>query len=390
VNTGRITVTCPRGLPPFLAQELRALGFTPRAAGAAAVETDGSLEDTQRLNLFLRTGHRVLFRLDEFRAERPDTLYRRAAALPWEDWIAPDGYVCVTAAVETPAIRDSRYPALLCKDAIVDRIRQKRGRRPDSGPNTDRACVFVHWRDDRCAIHLDTTGEPLARRGYRHHPFKAPMQETLAAAVLMAAGWPPAAGAPLANPMCGSGTLAIEAALAGLGRPAGDQRANFAFMHLKPFRRDRWIALKRGAARESLSRLEYPIVASDRDPAAVSAARRNAAAAQVDHVIEFEVCDFRESPLPAAPGIVILNPEYGERLGDETQLAPVYEGIGDFLKRRCAGWRGFVFTGSPALARRIGLRTAKRTVFFNGPIECRLLEFDLYAGSRKPGGHSAE
>jgi|GEM_PF-2879666 len=170
----RILITCPKGIVPYLAEEIRSLELPVLEERIAAVETEGTLSDAMRLNLHLRTGHRVLFLVRTFKAGTPDELYRKLKEIGWEDYIEADGYVSVTASVENPTIKDSRFAGLKCKDAIVDRIKMKRGRRPDSGPEKRGAAVFLYWRESACSVYLDTTGEPLARRGYRKIPLQAP------------------------------------------------------------------------------------------------------------------------------------------------------------------------------------------------------------------------
>ncbi len=381
MKKSRILVTCPKGITPCLAEEIRLLGLPVHDEAAAAVETEGTLYDGLRLNLHLRTGHRVLFLIRTFKAETPDDLYRKLSEIGWEDHLSEDGYLSVTASVENPTIRDSRFAALKCKDAIVDRIKTKRGRRPDSGPEKRGAAVFLYWRGNACSIYLDTTGEPLAKRGYRKIPMSAPMQETLAAATVTATGWK--GEDHFINPMCGSGTLAIEAALIGLNKAPGLLRSAYAFQHLKGFDPDAWQSLRRNARMETKKSLSGRIIVSDIDPGAVRAARQNARTAGVDHLLEFYVCDFRETPVPEGGGIIMINPEYGKRLGEINKLAETYKGIGDFFKQKCQGFRGYVFTGNLELAKKVGLRTTRRIPFFNGEIECRLLEYGLYSGSKK-------
>lgn len=377
----KILVTCPKGIPPFLKQELINLDFPILSEAVAGVETEGSFDDTLRLNLFLRTAHRVLFVLKEFGANDADALYGELSEIPWEDYIAEDGYVCVTSSVATPAIRDTRYASLKCKDAIVDRIKEKRGARPDSGPERDRSVVHLFWKDERCTVYLDTSGETLARRGYRKIPLSAPMQETLAAAVVLATGWD--GNGSFINPMCGSGTLAIEAALIALDRAPGLLRGNFGFMHIRGFNEPLWQDLREQARKQSKKEFSGRIIATDINPEAVEAARKNAVTAGVEHLIEFGVCDYAETPLPEGGGVVVMNPEYGERMGEERQLESVYKGLGDFLKQKCGGYRGYVFTGNPGLAKKVSLKPARSFQFFNSGIECRLLEYELYEGSRK-------
>jgi putative N6-adenine-specific DNA methylase len=377
----RIVITCAKGVTPFLKKEIEGSGLPILSEDAADIETEGRMLDAMRLNLFLRTGQRVLFLIERFDAERPDELYRELSKVPWEDLIPADGYFSVTSSVDTPSITDSRFANLKCKDAIADRIQEKCGRRPDSGPQRDRAVVHLYWKGKRCRVYIDTSGEPLYRRGYRKISLKAPMQETLAAAVVIATAWSDDGN--FVNPMCGSGTLAVEAALIGLNRAPGLLRNNFGFMHLKEFDERSWKELRASARREGKKGLKEKIIATDIDKKAIEAAKKNAETAGVAHHIEFGVCDYSETPIPKGSGVVVLNPEYGERMGALEELKKTYEGIGDFFKKRCQGYRGYVFTGNFGLAKKVGLRTKRRLPFFNGNIECRLLEYDLYEGSRK-------
>ena len=381
MQKSRIIITCAKGLPPFLREEVSSLGLPIISESVAGVETEGTIDDAMRLNLFIRTGHRVLFLLEEFNAQNPDELYARLSRIAWEDYISADGYLCVTSAVDNPTIQDSRYANLRCKDAIVDRIKKKSGRRPDSGPDRSRTVIDLYWKGDLCRVYLDTSGEPLSRRGYRKIPLKAPMQETLAAAVVLAAGWN--GHGSLINPMCGSGTLAIEASWIALNRPPGLLRSNYGFMHLKGFNESSWKDLLRKARAQGEKTFPGRIMATDRSPEAIEATKQNAANAGVGHLIEFDVCDFAETRIPDGGGVVILNPEYGERLGKLSELSETYKRIGDFFKKKCVGYRGYIFTGNLDLAKKVGLKAKRRIPFFNSNIECRLLEYDLYAGSKE-------
>jgi putative N6-adenine-specific DNA methylase len=383
----RIVITCPKGIPPVLAREVSGLGLAVVRETKSAVETEGDLADAMRLNLYLRTGHRVLIFLKEFPASSPEEMYENVKGIPWEEFLSEDGYFSVTSTLSDAPVGDSRFASLKCKDAVADRMTLRRGRRPDSGPRRSGAVVHLRWAGDRGEIFLDTTGEPLSRRSYRRIPLAAPLQETLAAAIVLTANWTGEDN--FVNPMCGSGTLAIEAALIGMERAPGLLRNRFAFMYLREFREETWKAVRREASGRK-KRLPGRIIATDIDPAAVEATRKNAATAGVDHLLETAVCDFSETEVPAGGGVVVVNPGYGERLGDMPGLERQYAGIGDFFKKKCQGYRGYVFTGNPGLAKRIGLKTRRRIPFYNGPIECRLLEFDLYAGSRKHANEKNE
>ncbi len=376
-----VLVSCPKGMAPYVALEMRGLGFDTQEL-EAGVRTTGTLLDCMRLNLHLRCGHRVHYRLKRFGALHPDMVYREVNSMPWEEIFAANGYLSVHSSVVHPTIRDTRYPNLRIKDAVVDRFAQKTGGRPDSGSDEGRGvCLFLHWRDKKAELFLDTTGVPLPRRGYRLNPFRAPMQETLAASVIRAVFWDPAEN--FVNPMCGSGTLAIEAALMARNIAPGLLRDAYAFKHLNEFDAPAWESMRADAQAAILPRPKGRIIATDIDPQAVDAARDNAGQAGVEESIEFSVCDFRETPVPEGKGAVLVNPEYGERLGDVDELGETYQALGDFLKQRCAGYRAGIFTGNAAMAKRIGLRAERKVPFFSAKLPCMLLVYNMWEGATK-------
>jgi putative N6-adenine-specific DNA methylase len=424
----KILVTCPKGVSPYLREEITALGFPVVVEWDTAIQTQGTLEDTMILNLHLRTAQRVLYQLETLIVDTPEILYRKINSIPWETLLHDSGkagYFCVTSIADNPLITDSRFVNVRVKDAIVDRMRDKCGRRPDSGPDKDKAVVNVYWKNNKADIYLDTSGERLALRGYRKIPLGAPMQETLAAAVILATGWKGERN--FINPMCGSGTLAIEAAFIALNRAPGFLRNNYGFMFIKEFPEDYWHELRKKAKEKILKKLPAKIIATDVDKTAVAAARNNAQTAGVDHLIEFDICPYEKTPIPEGGGIIILNPPYGERMnaintkqpskdfrnqrqslaqgrkiilrkssdrrdkGSQTDtreiqaLEAAYQGIGDFFKKTGGGYNGYIFTGNLELIKKIGLRTKRRVIFYNGEIECRLLEYELYSGSLKHG-----
>jgi 23S rRNA G2445 N2-methylase RlmL len=378
-------ITTPQGLEKLLAAEVKALSMPVTWAGTSGIKTTGTFYDAMKLNLYLRTGHRVLFQLDSFACRNPDDLYARAVAFPWETIIPADGYVSVASNVVNASIRDTRFPNLRCKDAIVDRIYRKKGRRPDAGPDRHRAVVNLFWRNDRCDLYVDTSGEPLTKRGYRKIPMHAPMQETLAAGVIMTAGWTGAGN--FINPMCGSGTLAIEAALIATNRAPGLVRPQFAFMHTLLFDKEAWAKL-RSEARNATIPFKGRIIATDVDPGAIDATLANAQTAGVERIIEGSVCDFAQTPIPPGEGVVVINPEYGLRLGSDATLEQTYRGIGDFFKKTCQGYTGYVFTANTVCAGKIGLKAGRKTNFRSGDLECRLYEYEILP-PRHPGGYHA-
>ena len=374
-------INCGRGCAPWLRQELEALGYATRPAGSTGVETTGALGDAMRLNLHLRTALNVLYLLKDFSATTADDLYRHTSELAWEKLIAPDEYLSVASHADTPAINNTMFASLKVKDAIVDRIAARAPRRPDSGPLRKGVLINLFWKDDRCRLYLNTTGKKLSDRGYRKMPHTAPLRETLAAGMILAAGYD--GKQPLVAPMCGSGTLPIEAALIARRYPPGYLRDNFSFMHTLPFDRKAWQQLRTDARKQIRPSLPAPIIASDIDQAAIHAAQKNAQIAGVEDLIKFHVCDFADTPIPEGQGIVLLNPAYGERLGEVSALEKTYKHIGDFFKQKCAGYTGCIFTGNMALAKKVGLRPARRISFWNARIECRLLTYPLYKGARR-------
>ena len=376
-----IVITCARRAGDYLRQEVEQLGYTVQSTSDTRIEIAASLHDAMRLNLMLRIGVNVLCLLKRFSCNDPDELYQKVVSFPWEDYIAPSEYLSVVSRVNTPTIDNSVFASQKVKDAIVDRVSEKCGSRPNSGPDRDNVVINFYWNDNKCWIYLNTSGKKLPDRGYRKIPHTAPLQEALAAALLRAAGFD--GSQPLVNPMCGSGTLAIEAALIALKRTPGLLRSNFGLKHIIGFDSEAWAALRIKARAQSKKNLPFRIIATDIDTRAIEAAKKNAQTAGVDQLIEFHVCDFKDTPIPEEKGIVILNPEYGYRLGKEQELEGTYKGIGDFFKKKCAGFTGYVFTGNMSLAKKIGLKASRRMVFFNARIECRLLQYQIYAGSKQ-------
>jgi putative N6-adenine-specific DNA methylase len=407
-DTYPLIVSCARGLVPQTTKELTRLGYAIESSTETMVTVRGNMRDMMSLNLKLRTAHRVLAPLLRSHCRDLYEFYDDVMSIDWENYLEPDGYFTVNAVVYNDTIHDTRMPALKAKDAIADRMRIKCGGRPDSGREYIGAAIFVYWQDTELWIYIDTTAEPLSRRGYRKLPWKAPMQETLAAGCVLASEWD--ANSPFVSPMCGSGTPAIEAALLAINRAPGSFKSHFGFMALKGYQqtipgetagtsvRQRFgaspeqiwkdmVAAARGQERKAGV---PPIIATDIDAEAVETARMNAIAAGVSEYITFGQCDFAATKLPPPPGVIFLNPEYGERMGEEQDLEPLYGRIGDFFKQKCTGYTGCVLTGNMEMSRKIGLRSSKRIPFFNGPIECRMVVFDLYEGSQRDGDDAEE
>lgn len=386
--TRKIVVTCAPLISPILAQEIERLGMPVKSINRLDIETEGTLLDAMRLNLQLRTAHRVLYQLKPLSITQPDELYQAICDYPWENQIPLDGYFSVQSYVKHPTITDGRFANLKVKDAVVDRFMNKFGRRPNSGPMNDQIVLFLYWTEEEAAIYLDTSGESLSKRGYREVTVAAPMQESLAAALLLSTQWHPSQ--PLINPMCGSGTIAIEAALMQQNTYPGLLRGNYSFMHLKSYQSGIWRRLRQDLKLNQQSRrdAERNIVATDSNPEAIDAAKKNARAAGVGHLIQFQLSDFAETPIPetkkssSGSPVIVINPPYGTRLGEERKLESLYARVGDFFKQQGTGYYGYVFTANRELAKKIGLKTSRKQEFLNGKLPSQLLEYELYTGSK--------
>ncbi len=397
-----IIISCAKHLSTWTEAEVKKMGYRTIEVTENTVVVRGSMRDVMRLNLCLRTAHRVLVPLLRTTCRNIRDLYESVKSIDWENLLDADGYFSVSSVVHNHTIRDTRIPSLYTKDAVVDRMREMCQRRPDSGGENIGAAVFVYWEKDEIIIYLDTSGEPLSKRGYRKIPGSAPMQETLAAACIMATGWN--GTKPFISPMCGSGTPAIEAAMIAMNKAPGSLKGHFAFQSVKGYTRiipgesapNVAPRQRNGASPDQIWKeivLEEKakerkegipqIVATDISPEAVENAHTNAIAAGVAPYIEFKACDFADTPIPeGAKGTVFFNPEYGIRLGDPKELAPVYERIGTFMNEKCRGWTGSLLTDSPELSHLVNLYYKTRVPFFNGPIDCRLF---IYEGCELKG-----
>ncbi len=379
-SPGAITITCHKRITPWLEQEVNELGFPISDRFVTGIRIDGTINDCIKLNLNLRCASQVLYSLKQFSASSPDDIYRNLLDHPWETILPGDGYFSVTSNVNNPTINNSMFANLRVKDAIVDRLRDKTGARPSTGSALTGAVIHLYWKNEDAEIFVDTSGDSLARHGYRKIPGQAPMLESLASATIYATRWD--RQSPFINPMCGSGTVAIEAALIATNRYPGLFRTNYAFMHLRDY--DEGIYHKEDALLEQqiIDVPDLKIIASDYNARSIENARKNAVAAGVSKLIRFELLDFADTSIPSGNGVVFMNPEYGERLGEYDQLEKTYARMGDFMKQKCGGYTGYVFTGNLDLAKKIGLKAKRRIEFYTSTIDCRLLEYELYAGSR--------
>ena len=377
-----VIITCHKRMVPYLEQEVKALGFTIEDSFITGIRLNATVNDCIKLNLNLRCASQVLYSLQSFMANDADSIYQHLVSYSWEKIISADGYFSITSNVNNPTINNNLFANLRVKDAIVDRFKEKLNTRPQTGAELIGTVIHLFWKNEEAEIFIDTSGDSLARHGYRKIPGLAPMLEALAAATIYATNWNKVS--PFVNPMCGSGTLAIEAALIATNRMPGLYRINYAFMHVEGYDKAVYENEKQLLQKQIIKDSTIQIIASDYSDRAIENAKKNAIAAGVEKLIQFSVCDFELTKVPEnEAGIMMINPEYGERMGEETELEETYGRIGDFMKQKCGGYFGYVFTGNLDLAKKIGLKAKRRIEFYNSTIDCRLLEYELYNGTRR-------
>ncbi len=371
--------TCPRGLEALLARELAALdGRDPRAV-PGGVAFGGDLAGCYRANLGSRFATRVLVRLGTAAYRREQDVYDAALALPWPDWFGERQTIRVDLNATRSPLKSLEFATLRVKDAVCDRFRADRGSRPDVDTRAPDVRIHCYLDAKQAMFYLDTSGEPLYKRGYRRDTAEAPLRENLAAGIVALTGWD--GDEPLLDPMCGTGTLAIEAALMALAVPPGHARG-FGFERLRMHDPAAWKRVREEMLAQRASR-RLAVFARDRYGDELKKAARNVEAAGLSGAIELKQADVLETSAPAAGGVLVANPPYGVRLGDKSALAQLYPKLGDALKRHYAGWRCFLFSGDPQLAKLIRLHPSRKTPLYNGALECRLYEYRMVAGSMR-------
>ena len=375
-TTQHFFAPCPRGLEAVLAAELQALGAASIHPTDGGVSFTGDMALCYRANLWLRSANRVVLLLSEFPAPTPAALYEGTREIPWPDLFPPERTIAVDATVRDSGITHSHFAAQKTKDGIVDRFRDAVGRRPDVDAKTPEVRIVVRIVRDECAVSLDTSGESLNRRGYRANPSEASLKETLAAGLLLLAGWQ--GGEPLIDPACGAGTIPIEAALIAGNVAPGSLGRSFGFQRLHGFDRKRWEAMLSEAREALLHPIHVRIEGSDISPGAVAGAMKNAINAKVNERVLFNARSIRNFDPGEGPGTILCNPPYGTRLPGGTQVETFYRELGEALKKRCRGWTAFLLSGNPAATKFLGLKSSRKFPVMNGPIDCRLLKYDLY------------
>jgi putative N6-adenine-specific DNA methylase len=368
--------TVARGLELLAAQELESLGADSVVPGFCGIAFEGDRRLLYQVNLWARLPFRVLLKLDEFSCRDPDDLYQGIQKIDWQQYLTPAHTLAVNATGKNSQLNHTHFTALQVKNAIVDRQLETSGDRSNVDTESPDVRINVHIERDRCTVSLDSSGSSLHRRGYRPAVGKAPLKESLAAALIQLSGWQP--DLPFLDPLCGSGTLPLEASLQALHIAPGLFRDRFGFETWPDFDELLWEHLLQEAEVGQLDRLQAPILGSDRDSQVIQQAIANAKKCGVEQYVQFSQTDLREVEAPADCGVLICNPPYGERIGSDRELGTFYKQLGDVLKQRFKGWTAFVLSGNKELARTIGLKSSKQIPVNNGSIPCQLMRYEMY------------
>lgn len=370
-----------RGAEEVAAAELTALGADNVQPQICTVRFDGDKSLLYKANLWCRTVMRILAPVRIFQVSDKDELYQHVSTVNWSRFLDVDGLLTVDAFINNSAFNHSMYVAQRTKDAIVDQFRRRTGRRPSVDYKNPDLRVNIYIEGSMAILSLDSSGEPLFRRGYRTEGgSEAPLNEVLAASILAISEWD--GKTPLIDPMCGSGTFVIEAALLARRKANGLLRGLFGFMRWKDYDSKLYDILCKEAMKAALPKCPVPIIGSDINPESIQEAKANARRAGVKRDILFEVKSIEDQTPPKGPGTVIMNPPYDKRLKVE-DIESLYHMIGDTLKQRYDEYKAFIFTNNAQAAKSIGLHTTRRITLFNGPLECRLLKYEIYQGTLK-------
>ncbi len=385
-NDFRMVAKTFPGLEKVLAEELRVLGGTDIKVAQRAVEFNGSTETLYKANYLCRTALRILKPIAEFHAPDENALYEEVKKIPWEDYLGADSTFSVDGNVSYSRITHSKYLALKTKDAIADRFRELTGKRPSVDKFNPVLRINTRVFKDFCTVSIDSSGESLHRRGYRKETGPAPLNEVLAAGMILLTGWK--ADSNFIDPMCGSGTLPIEAALMAKRMPAGYFRKAWTFQNWKDYDRELWEKVTREAAAD-IRPLPARVVASDRSGRILQVARTNISSAGLGADIELKVDFIGDVVPPEGGGLMVTNPPYGERIKAD-DINRLYSQIGDNLKQKFNGYSAWIISSHIEATKHIGLRPAARIALNNGPLVCKYLGFDIYEGSKKENPESPE
>ncbi|MFB9862503.1 THUMP domain-containing class I SAM-dependent RNA methyltransferase [Rufibacter immobilis] len=376
-----MTATTLAGLEEVLAQELRDLGAQYVKPGVRAVTFSGNQYLLYQANLWCRTAIRILKPFAQFKARDEKELYLKVREQDWSRFMGVNDTFAINAVVSRSTFEHSLFVSQLTKDAIVDQFRDKTGQRPSVDVATPDIRINLHMHENIVTLALDSSGDSLHRRGYRQQTNVAPLNEVLAAGILLLSGWD--RKSPLYDPMCGSGTLLTEAAMLAHNIAPGVYRRDFGFMRWPDYDAALYQRVYQDALAQEDADAEVEIFGSDIDPDFVEATFQNLEFAELDQYVRVKELNFKEATKPVDKGILVMNPPYGERIGDENEINDLYKMIGDTLKSGFQEWDACIFTGNLEAAKHIGLKPSRRIPLYNGPIECRLFKYELYRGSRR-------
>jgi len=368
--------TVARGLESLAAQELLDLGADAVNPGFCGVAFSGDRTLLYRVNLWARLPFRILVKLAEFPCQDGEDLYRGIQSLDWQPHLTPGHTLAVKATGKTRRLNHTHFTALQVKNAIVDQQQVRWGDRSSVNTHQPDVQVNVHLYQDQCTVSLDSSGSSLHRRGYRLAMGAAPLKESLAAALIQISGWQ--SDQPFFDPLCGSGTLPLEACLKALNMAPGLFRERFGFQTWPDFDPSLWAGLVQAAQLNQHTVLSTSVWGSDRDLDTIQQARANADCCGVGDQVVFNAMELDQVEPPGDGGILLCNPPYGNRLGKEEKLGHFYKLLGDVLKQRFKGWTAFVLSGNKSLAQAIGLKSSQRTPIYNGSIQCQLMRYELY------------
>jgi 23S rRNA (guanine2445-N2)-methyltransferase / 23S rRNA (guanine2069-N7)-methyltransferase len=378
--------TTAKGMEPLLVSELQEWGAIDCKEVRAGVQFAGPMAIGYKACLYSRVANRILLVVKTIPAHDADELYEGVRTIHWQDHLstkktfAVDFLLSHSRDARNPNIIHTHFGALKVKDAIVDYFRDLQGSRPSVDPVNPDVRVNVYLHQDEATVSIDLSGESLHRRGYRREGTEAPLKENLAAAIVMLTDFHRREDLDFLDPMCGSGTICIEAALMKRRIAPGLLRKNFGFMGWLCHRPELWQKMvDEATGKIHRGRKKFPkIVGYDKDQRAIKIALGNLEQTGLAHDVHFEVRDISKCERIGDHGVLVTNPPYGERLGEIKMLSSLYKQLGDVMKQKFAGWEGYIFTGNMELAKSVGLKASRRFVLFNGSLECRLLKYELY------------
>ncbi|MFZ1658316.1 MAG: THUMP domain-containing protein [Flavobacteriales bacterium] len=368
------------GLEPVLAEELLRLGAKDVEKHNRAVSFRGDLGFMYKANLCLRTALRVLVPIEDFEVRSEQDIYAGIKKIPWEVFMGMDDTFAFSAKLNTELFGHSQYVSLLAKDALADRFREKTGKRPTVDVEDPALRIRLFITGDHCSVSLDSSGDSLHKRGYREQTNLAPLNEVLAAGMVMLSGWDRMSN--FVDPMCGSGTLLIEAALLAANIPPGAYRKGFGFQRWSDFDAELWAKVHAGAM-ERITGNKPVILGGEVSKNVARKAETNIAIADLKEEITVKNVAFEDLPAPEGRGVLIINPPYGERMDEDEDINALYKMIGDTLKKNWTGYEAWVLTPNLEAAKFIKLTPRPKIRLFNGALDCRFLRYELYAGSRR-------